>query len=133
VTRKRKPPRPPDPLEHQIQASFFEWWEVAYGSPLAFAIPNGGKRHIITAMKMKQEGVKPGVPDVFIAIPAWGASGLFLEFKRRTGRVTEEQASYLYWLLEAGYRTAVVRSLEEAIEAVKLYLGDFRPRRPDLN
>ena len=36
---------------------------------LIFAIPNGGKRHIGTARKLKAEGVRSGVPDIFLACP----------------------------------------------------------------
>ena len=35
-----------------------------------FAIPNGGARHIGTAIKLKSEGVTAGVSDLFLMIPS---------------------------------------------------------------
>ena len=49
-------------LEHQVQVAicnYLDLRKVCY-----FAIPNGGKRNIITASKLKAEGVKKGVPDL---------------------------------------------------------------------
>jgi len=37
-----------------------------------FAIPNGGKRNRIEAAKLKRQGVKPGVPDIFLPAPRDG-------------------------------------------------------------
>ena len=55
--------------EHAEQAGFVTWFRTKYPGTLIFAIPNGGKRDIVTAKKLQMEGVTPGVPDLFI--PAW--------------------------------------------------------------
>jgi len=111
-----------NPTEHQIQSAFFKWWDMNYRSPLAWAVPNGGFRHITTAIKLKLEGVRPGIPDVFISIPKGKWSGLFLEFKTKTGTLTKPQKFYLDALSKAGYQTAVVRSVDEAISVVHEYM-----------
>ena len=49
---------------------------------LMYAIPNGGKRHIHTAVVLKQTGVKSGVPDIFLPVRR-GKHGLFIEMKRK--------------------------------------------------
>ena len=36
---------------------------------LLHAIPNGGKRDKVTAAKLKAEGVKAGIPDIFLPVP----------------------------------------------------------------
>ena len=53
-------------LEHQEQKTLIKWCEYK-GHPynLIFAIPNGGQRHKAVAAKLKAEGVKSGVPDLF--------------------------------------------------------------------
>jgi hypothetical protein len=117
------------PLEHDIQVAYFQWWDWNYGSPLAWATPNGGVRHIGTARKLKAEGVRAGVPDVFVAVPIKPYAGLFLEFKRLKGVIKPDQTLYLAILEEQGYKTAVVRSVEEAIKTTEEYLGIYRPRR----
>ena len=63
--------------EHRIQAALFKWARYSAAETpvlrLMFAIPNGGARDAITGAILKAEGVKPGVPDVFLPV----ASGPF--------------------------------------------------------
>jgi hypothetical protein len=60
--------------EHEEQVALFEW--AAWNSSkykeleLMFAIPNGGQRHVVVARKLKDEGVKAGVPDIFLPAQA---------------------------------------------------------------
>jgi hypothetical protein len=113
---------PDNATEHQIQSAFFSWWNLVYRIPLAWAIPNGGKRHPAVGRKLREEGVRPGVPDVFIAIPVPDYSGLFLEFKSRRGAVTAEQKNLHQYLRNMGYAVEVVRSVDEAITITENYL-----------
>ena len=110
--------------EHQIQSGFFSWWETqpAVLRPLAFAIPNGGFRPLRTGAMLRREGARAGVPDVFVAIPVAPYAGLWLEFKTPTGRVSPVQKAYLDALGAIGYKTAVVRSVDDAISTVQAYL-----------
>lgn len=56
---------------------------------VAFAIGNGGKRYPKVAKEMKAEGVKAGVPDIYII---YRRKSYFLEMKKlRGGRVSKEQ------------------------------------------
>ena len=127
------------PLEADHQEAFFQW--LAYVSvpnirgwrPLkdyAFAIPNGSmiagdaKQRAKYIAAMKRRGWKNGVSDVFIAYPMFGASGLWLEFKRDAmSPVRKEQEDWIELMNLAGYTAAVVCSLEEAQHQVKQYLG----------
>ena len=67
VTEPPKPNRKPIQRESQIQSALFEW--AAYNSgkypelKLMFHIANGGRRDIIEAAHLKQQGVKSGVPE----------------------------------------------------------------------
>lgn len=119
--------RNPLPTEHQIQVTFFQWWDAwaptkGHPSQLCFAIPNGGKRSRAVAGKLKAEGVKKGVADVCLAIPMDQFHGLFLEFKRPGGKPTPEQAAFLYEVRRRGYNALVVWTVQEAIRAVQQYL-----------
>lgn len=89
-----------------------------------FAIPNGGLRDPITASRLKQQGVKPGVPDVMLPVP-WGRyAGLFIEMKRRTKHNTsDEQVEYVKVLRAAGYCVIIAYGYVEAIAAINMYLG----------
>lgn len=99
---------------------------MSFGIPeqLLFAIPNGGLRNQIVARKMKAEGVRAGVPDLFLAVPAGPYSGLFLEMKKtHGGKVSCAQIAIMSLLNAQGYRTIVCHGWSEAREAIKAYLG----------
>ncbi len=111
--------------EHKTQVSFFDWVElhVHFYPKLKgfFAVPNGGHRHIATAVKLKKEGVKSGVPDVMNPHPSYtGAySGFAIEFK--TGK-NKQSKNQLYWqeiLENAGWYYAVCYSCSEAVTVTK--------------
>lgn len=111
------------PTEHWEQVQLFAWAENLPELELMHAIPNGGKRDIRTAIKLKAEGVKPGVPDIFLPLPLGGKHGLYIELKRRKyGRVTEEQAAWIEALMRQGYACAVCHGWEMARDVIIDYL-----------
>jgi hypothetical protein len=111
--------------EHYIQSLIVDWFDMRYYHLrlLLFAIPNGGARSVITGAMLKREGVRRGVPDLFLAIPTHSASGLFVEVKTPKGRVTPDQENYHDMLGEAGYDVKVVRSLSEGIDSIRSHLS----------
>lgn len=114
--------------EHDEQAQFIRMVDAAYPREIAallFAIPNGGARHIKTARELKAEGVRKGVPDLFLAYPHNGYSGLFIEMKKRYGgRVSPEQKAYIEALRGKGYKVEVCKGCDDAYQAMVLYLAD---------
>ena len=67
--KKRKPMRNKQ-SESQLQSECVRWFRYQYPEfkNVLFAIPNGGKRNISTAKRLKSEGVVPGVADLFLAV-----------------------------------------------------------------
>lgn len=123
----------PAPSEHASQAAFFAWWVLyapTVGVPerLCFAVPNGGKRHIAVAAKLKAEGARAGVVDVFLDVPAAGFHGLRLEFKKPGKKVRpgSEQEAWIFDARRMGYNVLVVWTTEEAIRAVKAYISGWK-------
>lgn len=119
--------RTPIPTEHQEQCQLFEWAEWAEkrfpGLHLMHAIPNGGKRDIRTAAMLKAEGVKPGVPDIFLPVPRGGKHGLYIELKRRKGgTVSKEQEAWIRALIHQGYACAVCHGWEAARDVIIDYM-----------
>ena len=117
-----------NPLEEVEQATLYQWLEYNKGRyPFlgwAYAIPNGGFRNVVVAVKLKAEGVKPGVPDFSIAEPRPNRKGLDIEMKRRKGgKVTTEQQAYNDYLKECGYTVAVCRGWIKAVNIVVAYFG----------
>lgn len=118
----------PYPTEHQEQTALFAWIEtMEHTCPdlkSAFAIPNGGHRHIVVAGKLKAEGVRRGVPDVFIPIPANNKHGLWLEMKRtKGGSVSTDQRWWLLYLNANGYEVVVAKGWVQAAGYIVDYLG----------
>lgn len=112
--------------EHQHQRAVVEWAERMSGLipelRWLFAVPNGGKRHLLTAKKMKAEGQKAGVPDLCLPIPRGRFHGLFVEMKTPKGTLTPEQREWLKSLTAHGYRAEVARGFEAAINIIEDYL-----------
>lgn len=115
--------------EDAEQAAVFQW--AAHLSILRwmFAVPNGGNRNLKEAVRLKSQGVKPGVSDIFLPRPISRAgghyAGLFIEMKRRKkdGRssVSEAQKGFQVAMTVAGYKCVTCYGADEAIDAIKKY------------
>ena len=110
--------------EDQEQALFFEWlsWQKEPEYQMAFAIPNGGKRHISTALRLKATGVKPGVPDIFLPVPRHPNTGMFVEMKSEKGTVRKNQKEWHDALRTQGYKVEVCRGCDPAVKVINEYL-----------
>jgi len=113
--------------EHEEQKKLFTWAKLQSAKhpqfTMMFAIPNGGHRNIVTATKLKAEGVKSGVPDIFLAYPSIHAHGLFIEMKSVKGKVSENQREWIAGLSASGYMCFVCYSFDEAKKVITEYLG----------
>jgi hypothetical protein len=120
----RAPRAPKAPEEHDEQVQVFKHLDREYGEGiLAYAVPNGGKRDPVTGKRLKDEGVKPGVPDICLAEPRGGYHGLYIEMKRTVkGKVSPEQKIWISELRIRGYRVEVCRGAETAIAVIEEYL-----------
>lgn len=108
--------------EHDQQVAVVEWCE-AQGIPV-FAIPNGGLRHKHTAAMLRAEGVRPGVPDLFVPVPKGDYAGLFVEMKDVNGRKPRQsQMEWLDLLNANGYAAYWARGADEAIRLLERYMA----------
>lgn len=110
------------------QRALFEWALKTQKHIYAhmFHIPNGGKRDVRVARKLKLEGVKAGVPDIFLALPNGKYHGMFIEMKatkEHASALTPPQKEWLARLNEAGYFAVRCKGWLEASNAIKQYLG----------
>jgi hypothetical protein len=130
---KRLPAISTLPSEAQEQAAVVRW--LTWHGILFCAVPNGGKRHIVTAKRLAAEGVRPGVPDLLIFDPVpcparSGASvGVALEMKRqRGGRLSPEQKVWMAALEVRGWSVCVACGADAAIKALEaLGYGRAKP------
>jgi hypothetical protein len=112
------------PSESTEQMMFFTWVRAALPKLIAFHVPNGGKRSLRTAVRLKKEGVTSGIPDIIIAKPAGIYCGMYIELKRQKGgALSEAQKDMVRELKAAGYYVAICRGFEEAREETIAYLS----------
>lgn len=125
--------------EHLEQVAFFEWCKLVETQhpelKLAFAVPNAGKRgrrrdkygrwYSIEGKRLKEEGMKRGVPDILLPVKSRDGRyiGLAIEMKTPSGQLTPEQLEWIAMLTDAGWLTAVCYNWREAALAVAGYLG----------
>ena len=129
IPKARAPSRD---LEHKEQCAVIDWWRSAhngFGLPefALFAVPNGGSRHMLTAVRLKAEGVRSGIPDLFLAVPAmhkgYWKHGFFIEMKSAVGVPSDPQRRFFMHADNYDYENAFCYSADEAIGYIKSYLG----------
>lgn len=89
---------------------------------MLFHIPNGAKRDIRVGAALKRQGVKAGVPDLFLPVARETHHGLFIEMKVGRNKQTAEQKVWEQNLLEQGYKVIVCYSWIAAKEEIIKYL-----------
>lgn len=115
--------RPKDE-EHRIQCQCVRWFNLQYPKLRGrlFAVPNGGKRDVTTAAKLKAEGVVAGVADLILLVRNSKYGALLIEMKTRTGRQSDSQKEWQK-IVGGDYKYVVCRSVEEFINKVNSYLN----------
>lgn len=112
--------------EEVEQISLFRWAVFAENRypelKLMYHIPNEGKRSRITGARLKQAGLKPGVPDIHLPIARGGYIGLYIELKFGKNKTTDNQKDWLRDLRQAGHFTAVCYGWEQAKDLIEEYL-----------
>ena len=94
-----------------------------------FAIPNGGKRNVKEAARLKAQGVKPGVSDLMLALPNGGKHGLWIEMKRPIVQgkskptASEAQIEWIEKMIAAGFEAKVCYGFDQAKECIQEYLA----------
>lgn len=115
--------------EHLHQVALMQWAAIYSAQhpeiSLLFAIPNGGKRNISVAKKLKAEGLKPGVPDLFLPVAKKGFHGLFIEMKAATGSTSKLQKEWISELIKQRYKVVVCKGWEVAMNEIKSYLEEI--------
>jgi hypothetical protein len=119
--------------EDNEQAALIEWAKVANVNGIKpfdhlFAIPNGGKRNKNEAARMKGQGVKAGVSDLFLRYPSGGHHGLFIELKapktrtQPAGKITAQQQQWLDSSRALGYGAVLCEGWQPAMKTIIAYL-----------
>ena len=115
--------------ETQHQQALYGWWKVyarVHGYPArAFIhVPNEAKRSVKVAAILKSEGMQPGIPDIFLAIPCAPYAGLWIELKAKQGKPSDAQKEYVSLLNKGGYKAVFCYGWESARETIETYLSE---------
>ena len=121
------------------QKAIFIWaaWHQAKYPDLRWlhSTQGGAKMTPATAGKMKAEGMKPGVPDIFLDVPRGGYHGLRIELKapemrnekgtivKRKGVTMVEQTEWLAHYTKSGYMAVLCYGWADAVQVIEEYLG----------
>lgn len=101
-----------DASEIEIQTGFRNQMRILAPHVMLVAIPNAGKRTQWAARQVKREGMVTGFPDMMALHDGRAA---FLEFKARTGTVSDAQIECLNRLAARDFAVGVFRSADTAI------------------
>lgn len=116
--------------ESQIQQQFVQWLEIKARSDdrynSFFKVPNETRGNFGWLMKMKREGLKKGVPDILCIEECPPFRGLALEFKRKGGKVSQDQKQWLDRFSANKWLAQVVYTAEQAMAITEQYLEGSR-------
>lgn len=95
--KKKKSSAVPDTTdEHYIQCECVRYFNLRYPylRGRLFAVPNGGRRDVVTGARLKAEGVVAGVSDLILLKKNRYYGALLIEMKKRTGKQSESQKQW---------------------------------------
>lgn len=120
--------------EHLEQVRFIQWCKLNENRykelGLIFAIPNGGTRggtklqKIINGRRLKEEGVRPGIPDLCLPIARKGFNAFYIEMKTKKTYPNRTQKRIHQLLQKYNNKVVVCHSCEDAIKETLLYLKE---------
>lgn len=128
AVKKKKSSNP----ESKLQSSCVTWFRTQYPKKILFAIPNGGKlmflkdkkgkRYSPEAIKLKAEGMMPGVSDLLLMEPVGKYHGLWIEMKAGKNGLSEEQINFFLQAESRGYKCVCCRTYDEFEKEIIDYL-----------
>jgi hypothetical protein len=115
------------PTEHEDQKAVFAFCRqmssIYPALGLIYAIPNGFRASAEACKWMKDEGMRPGFPDLGLPTARGGYHGMFIEMKRKGGpKPRPEQSAWLQALADEGYYTCCCKGREAAQKTLIKYI-----------
>lgn len=116
-------------IESKLQKNIIAWCEKNKNEypelDLIFHIPNAGKRSIQTGINFKEEGLKPGVSDLFLPVARGGYHGFFLELKKDSKtKPKKKQIEWMEKVAKQGYLVKVYYDFKEAVKDLFYYINN---------
>lgn len=118
-----KPRAKPKHEESNMQKVCVRWFSLQYPRLILYANANHGKRTAFGGFLETEQGLKKGVPDLFLACKRGVHGGLYLEAKIQPNKPSREQTLLMQQLRLAGYACEVFYSVDEFMQIVTDYLA----------
>lgn len=119
--------------ESKLQQSCVKWFDYSYPALKMnlFAIPNEGSRSPANGARMKAQGRRAGVADMFLAVSNHYypiikdtlCNGLFIEFKYGKGKQNDNQMAFQKAVVRENYRYEVVTDFDSFVNLINEYLN----------
>lgn len=125
--------------ENGHQKALFQWAALATSTrpelKWLHSVPNGAHVSKIQAAMLVAEGLRSGVPDIFLDVARGGMHGLRIELKvpevrnskgtieKRKGVLSLEQSHWICHYTDAGYMVRVAYGWLQAKEIIEEYLS----------
>lgn len=110
-------------LEDDSQKALFQWAANIPKLRWMYACPNGGRRNVREATRLKQQGVKSGVWDIFLPLTNKDYAGLYIEMKAGKNKLTKNQSEFGEYAESQLYKTVICYSWMEAKQVITDYLN----------
>jgi len=111
----------PEEVDHINTVNWFEYNFPEYADDFHH-FANERKCTVMEGRKLKRMGVKKGVLDFHLAVPASGYHGLWIELKVEKGKLSKEQISFISRKNSRGYFAIAVWGFNAAKEVILTYL-----------
>ena len=113
--------------ESGVQQSIFEWARLNTNKypelRLMYSSANGGRRDLITAARLKREGVLAGVSDIHLPVPKGKYHSLWIELKIGNNKPTDKQKWWINEMTQYGHYACVTYGFDETIKIIEWYLN----------
>lgn len=126
-SRKGRVRKRPSEVEHRIQQACVRWFNLQYPylRGRLFAVPNGGRRDVVTGAKLKAEGVVAGVADLILLVTNKAHGALLIEMKKPGGIQSAAQRQWQEIVTRGGeYKYVICRSIYDFMREIREYLND---------
>jgi hypothetical protein len=109
-------------IESPIQQDFLDKLvPLLHPDVRVYAIPNGGFRLGLEAIRMKAEGVRSGITDLVFLAPGGKTGWLETKTTARSSRLLPTQEGFMNFCLRSGHLWGVYRTVEEGLAQVRAW------------
>lgn len=130
VPKKARPTRARrSEAEGEEQAELIKLFRAQFPAvgPLLIHIPNGGSRkNAFEGWRLKEQGVRAGVSDLFLPVARGGFFGLWIEFKAappNDAAVSDSQQDWVALMQAQGYAAHICLGVAAALRALADYMA----------